>query len=163
MYRAFSTSVRIGDVEREAAVSALNRHFAEGRLTLLEHDERISLALAAQHSGDLDKLFADLPALGAQASPRGVGRQGPGAAAGRFIARRVVPIPVMLLGFVIALVVFVHLLPFIIAGAVVMFFVRGRVRRHYCAGGPSGWAGRPFSSDGSSYGHDRGSHRSHGW
>ena len=160
MYRAFRESVRIGDVEREAAVSALNRHFAEGRLTLLEHDERISLALAAQHSGDLDKLFADLPTLGPQTAPRGVSRKGPAAAAGHFVASRVVPIPVMLLGFVVALVVFVHLLPFIVAGAIVMAFVRGRaMRRHHGARDGLRWSG-PESFG---YGHNRGYGRGQGW
>ena len=162
MYRAFTTSVRIGDVEREAAVSALNRHFADGRLTLLEHDERISLALAAQHSVDLDKLFADLPTLGMPASPRGATRRSSTAAAGRFVASRVVPIPIMLLGLAVALFVFVHLLPFIFVGAVVMFVVRGRaMRNHYGVHGAPAWPGRSFYANGR--GHHRGYGPGQGW
>ena len=159
-YRAFTTSVRVGDVEREAAVSALNRHFAEGRLTALEHDERISLALAAQQSDDLDKLFADLPTLGAPFSPREGARRGPAAAVGRFVANRVVPIPVMLLGLAVALFVFVHLLPFIVFVALVMVVVRSRgMRRHYGARERRGWAGRESYG----FGHHRGYGRGHGW
>jgi hypothetical protein len=59
----FTASVRIGDAEREAAVAALNKHFAEGRLTSVEHDERTTIALAARTRADLDALFADLPRI----------------------------------------------------------------------------------------------------
>ena len=55
--------LRVGDVEREAAVNALNRHFAEGRLSQTEHDERTSAALSARTYADLDRLFTDLPVL----------------------------------------------------------------------------------------------------
>jgi hypothetical protein len=56
-----STAIRIGDAEREAAISSLTSHFAEGRLTQVEHDERTTLALNAKTGRDLDVLFADLP------------------------------------------------------------------------------------------------------
>jgi Flp pilus assembly protein TadB len=59
-----TTAIRIGDAEREAAISSLTTHFAEGRLTQLEHDERTSLALHAKTGRDLDVLFADLPRRG---------------------------------------------------------------------------------------------------
>jgi hypothetical protein len=54
-------SLRVGDQEREATVAALGRHFAEGRLTSLEHEERTALALTARTVDDLDRLLADLP------------------------------------------------------------------------------------------------------
>src|SRR5450631_4292745 len=56
-----STALRIGDAEREAAISSLASHFAEGRLTQVEHEERTELALNARTGRDLDVLFADLP------------------------------------------------------------------------------------------------------
>jgi hypothetical protein len=56
-----STAIRIGDAEREAAISSLTSHFAEGRLTQVEHAERTELALNARTGRDLDVLFADLP------------------------------------------------------------------------------------------------------
>jgi Flp pilus assembly protein TadB len=56
-----SAALRIGDAEREAAISSLASHFAEGRLTQVEHAERMELALNARTGRDLDVLFADLP------------------------------------------------------------------------------------------------------
>jgi Flp pilus assembly protein TadB len=56
-----SAALRIGDAERETAISSLASHFAEGRLTQVEHAERTELALNARTGRDLDVLFADLP------------------------------------------------------------------------------------------------------
>jgi hypothetical protein len=53
--------VRIGDSERDEAVSALGDHFAAGRLTREELDERIDGAMQARYGTDLEPLFADLP------------------------------------------------------------------------------------------------------
>jgi hypothetical protein len=52
---------RIGDVEREAALTALGEHYAAGRLTKDEYDERSDLALRARTHADLTPLFGDLP------------------------------------------------------------------------------------------------------
>ncbi len=54
--------VRIGDAERDEAVSALGDHFAAGRLGREELDERIDQAMQARFSTDLQPLFDDLPA-----------------------------------------------------------------------------------------------------
>src|SRR3954470_5745945 len=56
-----SRYVRIGDAEREAAASSLGEHFAAGRLTHDEFDERLEQAWAARVGADLEPLFADLP------------------------------------------------------------------------------------------------------
>jgi hypothetical protein len=53
--------VRIGDAERDSAVSTLGDHFAAGRLTREEFDERIEKAMQARFQSDLQPLFADLP------------------------------------------------------------------------------------------------------
>lgn len=53
--------VRIGDAEREAAASALGEHFASGRLTHEEYDERSARVWSAKTNSDLWPLFADLP------------------------------------------------------------------------------------------------------
>ena len=53
--------LRIGDDEREAAVNALGEHFAAGRLTKEEYDERTEQAWAARTRSALMPLFADLP------------------------------------------------------------------------------------------------------
>jgi hypothetical protein len=55
-------SLRIGDAERLAAVTALGDHFAAGRLNQDELDERTATAFAARTFADLEPLFADLPA-----------------------------------------------------------------------------------------------------
>lgn len=55
--------VRIGDAERESAVNALGEHYAAGRLTKDEFDERAGLAWSARTSGEIVPLFADLPRL----------------------------------------------------------------------------------------------------
>jgi hypothetical protein len=57
-----SPEMRIGDAEREAAVSALGEHYAAGRLTKEEYDERAERAWAARTASQLAPLFADLPA-----------------------------------------------------------------------------------------------------
>jgi Domain of unknown function (DUF1707) len=56
-----NSEVRIGDVERDRAVAALGDHFAAGRLTREEFDERIEQAMQARFDRDLRPLFADLP------------------------------------------------------------------------------------------------------
>ncbi len=55
--------VRIGDAEREQALTALGEHFAAGRLSKEEFDERGAAAWSAKTSADLAPLFADLPSL----------------------------------------------------------------------------------------------------
>ncbi|MEU6644308.1 DUF1707 domain-containing protein [Saccharomonospora sp. NPDC046836] len=53
--------LRIGTGEREEACRVLSDHFAEGRLTAAEYEERVSSALAAQTRADVRPLFEDLP------------------------------------------------------------------------------------------------------
>jgi Domain of unknown function (DUF1707) len=61
--------VRIGDAERDSAVSALGDHFAAGRLTRDEFDERIDKAMQARFQSDLQPLFADLPGPAVERPP----------------------------------------------------------------------------------------------
>ncbi|MGH3471331.1 MAG: DUF1707 SHOCT-like domain-containing protein [Nocardioidaceae bacterium] len=60
--------IRIGDAERDAAVSSLGEHFAAGRLTHEEYDERANVAFKARTQSDLRPLFADLPTPEPEAS-----------------------------------------------------------------------------------------------
>lgn len=53
--------MRVSDAEREATAAELREHYASGRLTLDELNERIDKALAAKTRGDLDALMRDLP------------------------------------------------------------------------------------------------------
>lgn len=55
--------LRIGDQEREAAVSALGEHYVAGRLTKQEFDDRSAVAWKARTNSDLAPLFVDLPPL----------------------------------------------------------------------------------------------------
>jgi len=65
-------NIRISDADREQVTSRLREHFAEGRLTSDELDERITATLNAKTFGDLRGILADLPEpgpLGPQAAP----------------------------------------------------------------------------------------------
>jgi hypothetical protein len=64
-------AVRIGDADREAALSVLAVHFADGRITLTEYDDRCRDAAAALTRRELDALFHDLPTLPNQPGPHG--------------------------------------------------------------------------------------------
>ena len=52
---------RIGAVERDAAVAALDAHREAGRLTSAEFEDRSVRAGSANYWADVDALFTDLP------------------------------------------------------------------------------------------------------
>lgn len=56
--------IRIGDAERDSAASVLSEHYAAGRLTKAEYDERLEAVWAARYNTDLGELFTDLPGSG---------------------------------------------------------------------------------------------------
>jgi len=68
-------NVRVGDAERDAIAAQLRDHYADGRLTLDELNERLDLAFAAKTKADLNEVMRDLPH---------VARPTAGAAAGGF-------------------------------------------------------------------------------
>ncbi|MFG1793936.1 DUF1707 domain-containing protein [Nocardia sp. NPDC049149] len=53
--------IRIGTAEREDAMRRLSDHFAAGRLSVAEFDERSAVIAAAVTRGDVTKVFTDLP------------------------------------------------------------------------------------------------------
>ena len=53
--------MRVSDADRETVTARLRDHYAEGRLTQDELDERVSAALSAKTFGDLRSLTTDLP------------------------------------------------------------------------------------------------------
>src|ERR1700736_3780440 len=53
--------MRVGDAERDAAANELREHFASGRLTRDELNERLDQTFAAKTRGGLSGLFTDLP------------------------------------------------------------------------------------------------------
>lgn len=58
---ASQPSVRIGDAERDAAAAELREHYAAGRLTLAELDQRLDAVFASRTRQDLSRVTADLP------------------------------------------------------------------------------------------------------
>jgi hypothetical protein len=90
---------RIGDAERDAAIQALGEHFAAGRLTKDEYDERSEAALRARTDSDLRPLFVDLPRTGARAPGTG----GPTPHAPRRPGLRYAPV-LPLMAFVVVMV-----------------------------------------------------------
>jgi hypothetical protein len=62
-------NVRVGDADREAVAAQLREHYADGRLTLEELNERIDQTFAAKTKADLNIVMRDLP----QASRPGAG------------------------------------------------------------------------------------------
>ena len=62
-------NVRVGDADREAVAAQLREHYADGRLTLEELNERLDQAFAAKTKADLSTVTRDLP----QAAGAGAG------------------------------------------------------------------------------------------
>jgi len=59
---ATGSNIRVGDAEREAVASQLREHYADGRLTLDELNERLDQAFAATTRAELAMVTRDLPA-----------------------------------------------------------------------------------------------------
>jgi Domain of unknown function (DUF1707) len=57
----YDYDLRIGDAERDIAMTQLREHFVAGRLTFDELTERIDAALIAKTQRQVDRLLADLP------------------------------------------------------------------------------------------------------
>jgi hypothetical protein len=54
-------SIRVSDADRDRVTVQLRDHFAAGRITPGELDQRLSAALSAKTFGDLRRIMADLP------------------------------------------------------------------------------------------------------
>jgi Domain of unknown function (DUF1707) len=59
--RFMDDRMRVSDADRERVTARLREHFAEGRLSSEELDERVSAALSAKTFGDLRSVMTDLP------------------------------------------------------------------------------------------------------
>jgi hypothetical protein len=62
---ATGPDLRIGDADREAAATRLREHYAQGRLTLEEFNQRLDAAFAATMQSQLSALTRDLPRVAA--------------------------------------------------------------------------------------------------
>ena len=131
--------IRIGDADRERVTSRLREHFAEGRLTSEELDERITAALSAKTFGDLRRIMADLPdpaPVPPPSMPSAPWAGRPGALAWR--GPRILPLAMIALvaallipgaGWVLLAVFKVMLLLWLVA-CVAGIFAAARFRRH---------------------------------
>lgn len=134
---------RIGDADREAAVTALGEHYAAGRLAKEEFDERADEAWAARTASGLWPLFADLPRpqSARPSSPAPVpaprpGRRHPGWRQGAWVA------PVLA---VVAVLVVLTNLPLLLLVVLVWLFL-ARSGRHWShSRGPCDWSRGPGS------------------
>src|ERR1700722_17710603 len=75
---ASEPSLRIGDAERDAVAAELREHYAHGRLTLEEFNERLDAAFAAKTQRDLNRLISDLPHVRSGGGPLPSQRTRPG-------------------------------------------------------------------------------------
>ena len=85
--------MRASDADRERVVAALRDHFAAGRLSDGELDNRIESAYRAKTLADLDRLMLDLPSPGSALPAKAAVRRVPAARsrtqAGRALATSV--------------------------------------------------------------------------
>ena len=143
-------SIRASDADRERVTARLRDHYAEGRLTSEELDERTSAALNAKTFGDLRRVMADLP--DPLLMPAGApGPQPPGRPGAPWLARRRGPrfAPLLLLVLLFAVLApgpgaFVllgffklFLLFWLVTGLAAFVFAR-RSRRRMSRRGPGG-------------------------
>jgi hypothetical protein len=71
-------NVRVGDADRDAIAAQLRDHYADGRLTLDELNERLDHTFAAKTTADLDAVLRDLPHVPRPVGAPLVGSTGPG-------------------------------------------------------------------------------------
>ena len=149
--------IRISDADRERVTDRLREHYAEGRLSSDELDERITAALNAKTFGDLRPVMADLPDQ-APVPPR---QWEPAPWAGRrggmvWRGPRILPLALIVLmasllipgggwlffGFL--KVIFVLWLVACLAGIVAAALFRRRVRRNWRSGHGDHWHQREW-------------------
>jgi hypothetical protein len=96
--------IRVSDADRDRVTARLREHFAEGRLTPDELDQRLSATLNAKTFGDLRRVMTDLPEPAHVPSQAG---QRPQRAASPWMARRHGPriLPLTLLVLLAALLI----------------------------------------------------------
>lgn len=68
-FRADSPGIRVGDRDRQQTIDFLTTAYGEGRLEMLEFEDRVAKAQAARVQADLDSLTTDLPVPRSPAPP----------------------------------------------------------------------------------------------
>ena len=93
--------IRIGTAEREQALNSLSEHFAAGRLTVPEFDERSLAVTNATTRGELDRVFTDLPTTTPAAPAKAVAAETGNDQNWRRIVMSVIPLVALVLFFVV--------------------------------------------------------------
>jgi DUF1707 SHOCT-like domain len=96
-------SIRVSDADRDRVTAQLRDHFAAGRITPGELDERLSAALNAKTFGNLRRIMADLP--GPVPAPPGTAPPPLRATAAWAVRRRPPFPPLVLLALLAALLI----------------------------------------------------------
>ena len=117
--------IRIGDAERDEALDTLGDHFAAGRLTREEFDERSERALGARFDSELEPLFGDLPDRSRAGAVRRARPQGNA----RLSAVVAVLMPLLVLAVVASIVLHG---PVFIGPLLWLLVLSGLGRRHRC-------------------------------
>jgi hypothetical protein len=147
--------IRISDADRDRIIGRLNHHFAEGRLTQEELDDRVTRVLHAKTFGDLRGVMADLPEP--VSVPPGAPHLPPGAPQWVMRRRRPRILPLVALALLVALFIPVGgLLLFALKALVVIWllaclagiFVASRLRRRLRSGLRSGYMSYWYSDRG---------------
>ena len=97
--RTIDDRIRTSDADRDRVTARLRDHYAEGRLTHAELDERMTAALKARTFGDLREIMADLP--GPAPAPQQARPRPPAAARRAGLGRRsllLLPLAALALG-----------------------------------------------------------------
>jgi hypothetical protein len=68
--------MRVGDADREASAASLREHYAQGRLSLEEFNERLNAVFAATTQRHLDEITSDLPHVRTPVAPLPVSATG---------------------------------------------------------------------------------------
>ena len=142
--------IRASDADRDRVTDRLREHFAAGRLTSEELDERVTAALHARTFGELRRLTADLPEPSVVAAgPPGLQQAPPMWAARRRPRSPLLPLVLIALiaavllpggGFVVFAFVKIMLLLWLVA-AVAGLVLAARFRRRMRRGGRPGSSG----------------------
>jgi len=144
-------NIRVGDADREVIASQLREHYADGRLTLDELNERLDQTFAAKTRSDLNAVMRDLPVTSRPVMPvmSGSGSSGSGSGSGPGRAPFAFLAPVFALFWLGVVVLGAGLLfgfgdkPFIVVVVLAaVAFLRRLVFRRRRAGGRGGRRGR---------------------
>ncbi|HTW04080.1 MAG TPA: DUF1707 domain-containing protein [Streptosporangiaceae bacterium] len=143
---ATGPDLRIGDAEREAVSAELREHYAQGRLTLEEFNQRLEAVFKASTRRDLNSVTSDLPHATAPSTPlpvanaSGYDRSGQDGAWRSQRRARLGLFPVIIAALATWLVVFeLHLRMFPWPGKLAIFLaalgvIRGLMRRVFGMG-----------------------------